>query len=126
MSSQLKLSEHLVRVQGLQRQVYLLSISTDPAVDAPSVLKEYGRRYDADFSFWAFLTGAPVEMARAWERFGVVTVTRARGDVDHTSMTFLLDRAGRPRLIYLGCGWREEVWWRIWPSFFSGADPGDH
>jgi protein SCO1/2 len=93
---------------GLQGQVSLLSITTDPAIDTPSVLKEYGRRSGADFSFWAFLTGTSEQITQVWEGFGVVAVSRARGDVDHTSMTFLLDRTGRIRLIYLGYGWREE------------------
>jgi protein SCO1/2 len=100
--------QQLLQSGGLERQVFLLSITTDPTIDTPSVLKEYGSRYGADFSFWTFLTGAPEQITQAWEGFGVVVVSRARGDVDHTSMTFLLDRTGRIRLIYLGYGWREE------------------
>ncbi|MBW8056978.1 MAG: SCO family protein [candidate division NC10 bacterium] len=100
--------QHLLRVRGLQEQVYLLSISTDPAIDTPAVLMAYGRRHRVDFSFWAFLTGSSGEVARVWDRFGVVAVARGRGDIDHSSMTFLLDRTGRLRLIYLGYGWREE------------------
>lgn len=100
--------QHLLRARGLQSNVSLLSITTDPAVDTPSVLKEYGRRYGVDFSFWAFLTGAREQITRVWDGFGVVAVSRARGDIDHSSMAFLLDRTGRIRLIYLGYGWREE------------------
>ncbi|MCZ6550855.1 MAG: SCO family protein [candidate division NC10 bacterium] len=100
--------QHLLRVWGLEKQVYLLSISTDPAIDTPAVLMAYGRRHRVDFSFWAFLTGSSGEVARVWDRFGVVAVARGRGDIDHSSMTFLLDRTGRLRLIYLGYGWREE------------------
>lgn len=100
--------QHLLRARGLQGQVFLLSITTDPAIDTPSVLKEYGRRSGVDFSFWTFLTGTSEQITQVWEGFGVVAVSRARGDVDHTSMTFLLDRTGRIRLIYLGYGWREE------------------
>ncbi len=100
--------QQLLEARGLQTQVYLLSISTDPTVDTPAALRTYGRRYGADFSFWAFLTGTPGELARIWDRFGVVTVAQGRGDIDHTNMTFLLDRTGRIRLIYLGYGWREE------------------
>ena len=100
--------QHLLRLRGLEKQVYLLSISTDPAIDTPAVLMAYGRRYRVDFSFWAFLTGPSGEVARVWDRFGVVAIARGRGDIDHSSMTFLLDRTGRLRLIYLGYGWREE------------------
>ncbi len=99
--------QHLLRARGLQGQVSLLSITTDPAIDTPSVLKAYGLRSGADFSFWTFLTGAPEQVTRVWESFGVVAVARERGDIDHTSMAFLLDRTGRLCLIYLGCGWPE-------------------
>jgi protein SCO1 len=100
--------QELLRTRGLQRQVALVSITTDPLVDTPSVLKAYGMRHGADFSSWAFLTGPMDVVRRAWESFGVVAVVRAPGDIDHPSMTVLLDRAGRFRLIYLGHGWREE------------------
>lgn len=100
--------QQLLQARGLQERVYLLSISTDPAIDTPAVLRRYGRAYGADFSFWAFLTGTPGELSEVWEGFGVVTVARGRGDIDHTAMTYLLDRTGRIRLIYLGYGWREE------------------
>jgi protein SCO1/2 len=100
--------QELVRARGVARQVYLLSISADPAVDTPAVLEDYGRRHGADFASWAFLTGPAAQVARVWDRFGVVAVARGRGDIDHTSMTFLLDRGGKFRLVYLGHGWREE------------------
>ena len=100
--------QELVRARGLAGQVALVSISTDPDVDTPEVLKAYGRRSGADFAVWTFVTGPADAVSRVWERFGVVAVARARGDVDHSSMTFLLDRTGRFRLIYLGYGWREE------------------
>ncbi|MFQ5896559.1 MAG: SCO family protein [Nitrospinota bacterium] len=100
--------QRLLRARGLQGVVHLLSISTDPTLDSPAALAAYGRRHGADFSFWAFLTGPAGALARVWERFGVVAVARGRGDIDHTSMTFLLDRVGRFRLLYRGYGWREE------------------
>ncbi len=37
--------------------VRLASISVDPAHDTPSAMREYGERYDADFSRWTFATG---------------------------------------------------------------------
>lgn len=100
--------QRFIKGAGLEGQVFLLSITTDAEVDTPSVLKEYGRRYGAEFTHWAFLTGSRTELTQTRDAFGVVTVERARGDIDHTSMTFLLDRRGRIRLIYLGYGWQEE------------------
>src|SRR5215471_15997334 len=36
--------------------VFFVSITTDPEVDSPKVLKSYGQRYGADFQNWTFLT----------------------------------------------------------------------
>lgn len=41
----------------LPRDVTLVSFSLDPKYDTPQVLREYGARYDADFSRWQMLTG---------------------------------------------------------------------
>jgi len=100
--------QRFTKAAGLEGQVFLLSITTDPEIDRSPVLRDYGERYGADFTSWAFLTGSQVELERAWHGLGVVPVERTRGDIDHATMTFLLDRRGRVRLIYLGYGWREE------------------
>jgi protein SCO1/2 len=41
----------------------LVTLTTDPDYDTPSVLKKYGQRYDADFSRWTFLTGTKAQIA---------------------------------------------------------------
>jgi protein SCO1 len=41
----------------------LVTLTTDPDYDTPSVLKKYGGRYGADFQRWTFLTGAKGELA---------------------------------------------------------------
>ena len=45
----------------LGKSVFLVSISIDPANDSPSLLKAWGKRYDAH-SGWALVTGKPAEM----------------------------------------------------------------
>jgi protein SCO1/2 len=41
----------------------LVTLTTDPEFDTPSVLKKYGERFGADFSRWTFLTGTKKEIA---------------------------------------------------------------
>ena len=41
----------------------LVTLTTDPEFDTPSVLKKYGERFGADFNRWTFLTGAKKEIA---------------------------------------------------------------
>ncbi|MFQ5850099.1 MAG: SCO family protein [Candidatus Binatia bacterium] len=90
-------------LRGSERNsIFLLSITTDPEIDKPQVLKSYGERYGVDFSNWSFLTGHQKELAPVWKTFGVRVERKARGLVDHTSLTALLDKKGVVRVAYHG------------------------
>lgn len=41
----------------------LVTLTTDPDNDSPTVLKRYGERVGADFRTWAFLTGTKAQIA---------------------------------------------------------------
>jgi protein SCO1/2 len=41
----------------------LVTLTTDPEFDTPSVLKKYGEHFGADFNRWTFLTGTKSEIA---------------------------------------------------------------
>jgi protein SCO1/2 len=86
----------------------LLSISTDPERDSAVVLKEYAGRFKADLRNWLFLTGTRQDLAMVWKIFRVnVTKTRA-GDVNHTTLTTLIDRQGNRRVDYYGDKWQDK------------------
>ncbi len=85
-----------------RKTVYLLTVTTDPEVDIPKVLAAYAKRYHADLANWAFLTGNPSSLARVWRNFGVKVVPRARGLVDHTPLTAVIDQSGTMRFAYHG------------------------
>lgn len=97
----------MVRIQRLVKdrggpEVQLLSITTDPEVDRPEALKAYAERHGADLKSWAFLTGAPEELKAIWSAYGVKVKRRAKGLVEHTGLTLLLDPRGRIRFRYRG------------------------
>ena len=101
------LTSRMVLVQrdlkGTERSsVYLLGITTDPEIDRPQILKSYAGRYGVDFSNWSFLTGSPGELAPVWKSFRVQVQRKARGLVNHTPLTALLDKAGIMRFAYFG------------------------
>lgn len=83
-------------------KVHLLTVTTDPEVDSPAVLAAYARRYGADVSNWSFLTGNEPSLARVWKNFGVGVKRIARGLVDHTPLTAVIDRNGVMRFGYYG------------------------
>jgi protein SCO1/2 len=82
--------------------VFLLSITTDPEVDAPQVLKAYAERYRIDFSNWSFITGDLQSLSPVWKSFGVKVDRKARGLINHTSLTALIDKQGVMRFAYYG------------------------
>jgi len=87
-------------------EIFFASVTTDPEVDSPKVLKAYAQRYNADFKNWAFLTGTESELKPVWKSFGIRVVKKARGLVQHVSLTTVMDRQGARRFNHYGEKWR--------------------
>jgi len=85
--------------------IFLVSITTDPEVDSPKVLKSYAQRYGADFQNWAFLTGSESQLKQIWKGFDVRVIKKGRGLVQHTSLTTVIDRQGIRRFNFFGEKW---------------------
>jgi protein SCO1/2 len=81
---------------------YLITVTTDPEIDTPQVLSGYARRYGVDLSNWVFLTGDAAALKKVWKAFGVGVQRKARGLIDHTTLTAVVDRGGTIRVVYTG------------------------
>jgi protein SCO1/2 len=81
---------------------HLLTVTTDPEIDSPKVLAAYAKQYNADLSGWSFLTGDEAALKPVWKSFGVGIKRKARGLVDHTPLTAIVDRQGVLRFAYIG------------------------
>lgn len=84
------------------QRVFFVSITVDPERDTPAVLKGYGAAHGAKFDGWAFLTGTPAEIREVAKRYGIFYKKTARGDVDHTFLTSVIDPRGLLRVQYMG------------------------
>jgi len=84
------------------QRVFFVSITVDPARDTPAVLKGYGAAHGAKFDGWAFLTGTPAEIREVAKRYGIFYKKTARGDIDHTFLTSVIDPRGLLRVQYIG------------------------
>jgi protein SCO1/2 len=82
--------------------VYFLTMTTDPEIDSPQVLARYAKRYSADLSHWSFLTGDLATLQPVWKNFGVKVDRKARGLIDHTALTALIDGSGTMKFAYHG------------------------
>jgi protein SCO1/2 len=83
-------------------KVRFVSITVDPERDTPPILAQYARNHGANPAGWAFLTGAPAEVAEVGRRYGIYAKKTERGDVDHTFLTSIVDQRGTLRVQYLG------------------------
>jgi protein SCO1 len=107
------------KLVGIQRKlsaqfkpkVFFVAITVDPERDTREVLKRYAQAHGADPAHWAFLTGSPAQIAAVTRDYGIYNKKQAKGDVDHTFLTSLIDAGGTLRVQYLG--------WRFKPEEFS-------
>jgi protein SCO1/2 len=83
-------------------RVRFASITVEPEVDTPAVLKAYAVAHSADVAGWSFLTGSSAEIQDVVKRYGAFAKRVKPGDVDHLFLTSLIDRKGMLRVQYLG------------------------
>jgi protein SCO1/2 len=83
-------------------RVRFVSITVDPEVDTPEVLRGYAKAHGANAEGWSFLTGTRGEIAEVLRRYGVYARKNESGGVDHLFLTSLIDRSGMLRVQYLG------------------------
>jgi protein SCO1 len=93
---------HKGLTEAERKQAFLLTITTDPEIDTAQILAGYAKRYGADITNWSFLTGDPASLAKVWKNFGVGVNRKARGLVDHTPLTAVVDREGVLRFAHIG------------------------
>jgi protein SCO1/2 len=101
------LTSKLVTIQNhlgakFEAAVFFVSITVDPEVDSPEVLRHYAEAMGTDPNGWAFLTGAPENVRRVARQYGVVEDKRSDGNVDHNLTTSIVDRDGVLRVQYIG------------------------
>jgi protein SCO1/2 len=95
----------LVSDPTLYAQTHLLSISFDPKVDTPAVLKRYGESYVGSespqaFAHWDFSVPPVTEVGRITHYFDVGLTPSDGGLFTHTMSTVLVGKDGRIRAWY--------------------------
>ena len=100
-----KIQKRLSADKSLDGKWHLLSISFDPKVDSPAVLKKYGRSYDADFRSWDFVTADKASISALTDGFGLSVADDEGGLLQHTLRTAILDKDGKIVKIIKGNEW---------------------
>jgi protein SCO1/2 len=90
-------------------RVALLALSIDPEHDTPTILREYRARSIADSALRervTFAVGAPDEIRRTANYFGLLYNPDGRGTIDHSLRTALIAPDGKLIKIYRGNEWK--------------------
>ena len=107
-SKMTKLMSEVQAALPAKSPVKLVSLTTDPDYDTPSILEIYGKRFNVDFQRWSFLTGDKRQIQRlAVDDLKLVLVEK-RPEVRespedlfvHSTVITLIDTQGRLRGIY--------------------------
>ena len=88
-------------------RVHLVTVSFDPDVDTPAVLRKHARELKADLTRWTFLTGRREDIDAFAVRFGM-SVARAQNDardITHNLRTAVISPQGVLKKIYTGNEW---------------------
>lgn len=100
-----KIQKSLKQDISLSGQWHLFSITFDPDFDRPTILKEYGKTYNADFSDWDFLVTDKKSLERFADGFDLTYQPDEGGLIAHTLRTVLIDKQGNLVAVLKGNDW---------------------
>jgi protein SCO1 len=83
----------------LSRPVPVLLISADPAADTPARVRGFLSRVSLSGRA-SYLRGDAAQLRRVWHAFGVTPASADSAAFKRTAPVYLIDRAGRERVIY--------------------------
>jgi protein SCO1/2 len=83
----------------LQRAVPVLMVSAEPRADTPAHVERFLARVALSGRV-SYLSGSLAQLRPIWRSFRVVPATAGRAAFNRSASVLLLDRSGRPRVIY--------------------------
>ncbi|MDQ0217966.1 SCO family protein [Peribacillus cavernae] len=93
-----------VKDEGI-KDIEFVSFSIDPEVDTPEAMKEYGAKFNADFSNWHFLTGYGQKEIEQFAMDNFKTIVQKPKNEDqviHGTDFYLIDEEGKIIQYYTG------------------------
>lgn len=92
--------QEAIKAKGLSDRVQFITITLDPEVDTPEVLRAYSQRVGAELDNWVFLRGEQEELQKVLRPFGFYAQKQENGLVAHTAKFFLVDQDRKIRAMY--------------------------
>lgn len=109
-TNNMRLIQEQANEEGIEN-LQFVSVSFDPEVDKPSVLKKYSEIRNLDTSNWTFLTGNKSDIDSLMKRLGIIAVVGDSSKTSdgntvyfyvHTDRIALIDSKGQLRKNYKG------------------------
>lgn len=109
-TNNMRLVQEKLKTENIEG-VQFVSISFDPEVDKPTVLKSFTKVHNLNLSNWNFLTGNKTTIEKLLKKVGVIAFVGDSTTFDDGSKTYyyvhtdriqLIDQDGRIRKNYLG------------------------
>ena len=100
----------IAKEPALAGRVGLISVTFDPDVDTPDVLRAHAKRAGFDPAMWTWLTGTREAIDTLAVPFGVSIIRgdKPQQEIAHNLRTVVLDREGRVAKIFNGNDWKPE------------------
>jgi protein SCO1 len=92
-------SQKLAAMTNAPANWHFISITFDPAIDTPAMLRAYGESYHYDPNHWSFLTGPPDKIAELAKACGVEYAPDA-GTINHNFRTLIVNAAGHLQMVF--------------------------
>jgi protein SCO1/2 len=92
-------SQKLAAMTNAPANWHFISITFDPTIDTPAMLKAYGESYHYDPNHWSFLTGPPDKIAELAKSCGV-EYTPDAGTINHNFRTLIVNAAGHLQMVF--------------------------
>lgn len=94
LSSDFQQLQARIQEEGLEQQLRLLSISFDPAVDTPEVLREYQQRFGVQEKNWQMVVARNSEdLPRLLSAFGIRVIDDGQGGYVHNAAFHIVNSA---------------------------------
>ncbi len=110
-TNNMHLIQEKLKKENINKDVYFISISFDPEIDKPSVLKKFAEIHNLDLTNWQLCTGTQEVIKKLLKEFNVLAVqadtiylpnNKVQYYYVHTDRISLLDQKGNLRKNYPG------------------------
>jgi protein SCO1/2 len=92
-------SQKLAAMTNAPANWHFISITFDPTIDTPAMLRAYGESYHYDPNHWSILTGPPDKIAELAKACGV-EYTPDAGTINHNFRTLIVNAAGHLQMVF--------------------------